>query len=281
MTAQHPNHSPPSFWRNLTQAIIKASATVGTWLHNQYHAIDPAFRTHLREAPLLGLTLLAAGQTPTGPIADDGHRLVVFVHGLAGHRGNFIPMQKYFGWMGRTQTISVGFPSSTSIPIMANHLRESIARFVEENHLPPEKGIDIVAHSMGGIVTRLALQDPSFAKHIHTVITLATPHKGTQLARYIDTLKIKELRPSSDLLQELNCQLPWGSDTSMPRLVCFWTPKDLILLPPQSAVAHGAEAVCIHDSSHLGFVLKPAVWEKILNILSPTLGNEAPTERAA
>ena len=181
--------------------------------------------------------------------------------------------------MGRTQTVSVGFPNSDSIPIMANHLQDTIARLVEDNNLPAQKGIDIVAHSMGGIITRLALQDPSFAKHIHTLVTLATPHNGTQLARYVDTVKIKELRPSSDLLQELDCQLPWGSNSSMPRLVCFWTPKDLILLPPKSAVAQGAEEVCIHDSSHLGFVLKPAVWGKILRLLSPVLLDEAPKEK--
>lgn len=273
--------SQNSFWNTLGNSLLNAATVTGSWLEARYRNIDPEFRTHLGEAPFLALTLLAPDQTPTYTLKDDGHRLIVFVHGLAGHRGNFLPMQKYFAWMGRTQTVSVGFPNTDSIQEMANHLRQTIKRLAEENDLPNQKGIDIVAHSMGGIVTRLALQDPEFASQIHTFITLATPHNGTQLARYVDTLKIKELRPSSDLLRELDCQLPWGSDSNMPRLICFWTPTDLILLPPESAIADGAEDICLPESSHLGFILKPSVWDKLLRILTPYLLEESPKKRAA
>jgi len=124
---------------------------------------------------------------------------------------------------------------------------------------------------MGGIITRLVLQDPEIASRVHTLITLATPHNGTQLARYMDTRKIRALQPNSMLLSDLNRQLPWGSNPQMPRLICFWTPKDLVLLPPRSAVVEGAEEVCVPESSHLGFILKPKVWESIFRLLTPHL----------
>jgi triacylglycerol esterase/lipase EstA (alpha/beta hydrolase family) len=206
--------------------------------------------------------------------------LIIFVHGLAGHRGNFLPMQSYFSWMGRSRSISIGFPNRNSIEEMADHLQRTIERLARENQLPADNSIDIVAHSMGGIITRLALQDPQIAARIHTVITLATPHNGTQLARYLDTLTLRALRPSSKLLNDLSCQLPWGKDPHMPRLICFWTPKDLILLPPQSAVVEGAQAVCVPESTHLGFVLKPAVWELIYRLLTPKLLETSSAEGA-
>ena len=260
-----------SFWVRFGGSLLRAGVASRSWARTRYEAIAPEFRTQIGETPLLALSALAPGQMPTHTVRDDGHRLIVFVHGLAGHRGNFLPMQCYFRWMGRSRTVSVGFPNRNSIEEMAEHLRSTIERLARENRLPKEKSIDIVAHSMGGLITRLALKDPEIASRVHTVITLATPHNGTQLARYLDTLKLRALQPSSQLLRELRCQLPWGSDPLMPRLICFWTPKDLVLLPPRSAVVEGAEEVCIPESTHLGFMLKPTVWELIFRILTPNL----------
>jgi triacylglycerol esterase/lipase EstA (alpha/beta hydrolase family) len=259
-----------SFWSRLGGSLLRAGTASFSWAKDRYEGIAPEFRTHLGEAPLLALTLLAPGKTPKLSLPDDGQRLVVFVHGLAGHRGNFLPMQSYFGWLGRSRTVSIGFPNRNSIEEMAEHLATSIEALARENQLEG-KSIDIVAHSMGGIITRLALRDPELASRIHTVITLATPHHGTQLARYLDTMKVRELQPGSKLLGELSCQLPWGRDPLMPRLICFWTPKDLVLLPPRSAVVDGAEEVCVPESTHLGFMLKPVVWEQVFRILTPEL----------
>ena len=260
-----------SFWTRLRGSLFRGGSATRSWAKERIESIAPEFRAQLGETPLLALTLLAPSRTPTTIVQDEGRRLIVFVHGLAGHRGNFLPMQTYFRWMGRPASVSIGFPTRNSIKEMAEHLKRTIEDLVRDNQLPADKCIDIVAHSMGGIITRLALQDPQVAARIHTVITLATPHHGTQLARYLDTLKVRELQPNSDLLTELSCQLPWGTDTQMPRLICYWTPKDLMLLPPRSAVVEGAEAVCVPESTHLGFILKPVVWESIFRTLTPDL----------
>ena len=253
------------------QSLLNAGSAAFGWAKRSYEGIAPEFRTHLGETPLLALTLLAPGKTPSRPLPPDGHRLIVFVHGLGGHRGNFVPMQTYFKWMGRSRSVSVGFPDRSSIEAMAEHLKRTIEELARDNQLAADNSIDIVAHSMGGIISRLALQDPAIAARVHSLVTLATPHHGTQLARYLDTTKIRALQPRSALLNELSSQLPWGSRPGMPRLLCFWTPQDLILLPPESAVVEGARAICVPESTHLGFVLKPRVWEQIYHLLTPKL----------
>ncbi|GAB3946143.1 hypothetical protein GCM10028805_16160 [Spirosoma harenae] len=43
---------------------------------------------------------------------------------------------------------------------------------------------DVVGHSMGGILARLYLQNAAYLDDIHKLITLNTPHSGTQLADY-------------------------------------------------------------------------------------------------
>jgi len=261
--------TPQPFWQQAGSTCVKSGTMVGAYLQKKYRMIDPSLRTYLGDSSLLALSFLSSRKTPDKTLSEDGRRLIIFVHGLGGHRGNFLPMQKYFSWKGRTKTLSIGFPDTTSIEVMAAHLKRTLVSLVADENVNLDKGVDLVTHSMGGIVARLALEDVSFAAHIHTLVTLATPHEGTHLARYIHSMKIKELRPESELLRRLSKQMPFHKNPHLPRLICFWTPKDLILLPPQSAIAPGAESVCIPDASHLGFLVKPKIWDKIFECLAP------------
>lgn len=45
--------------------------------------------------------------------------------------------------------------------------------------------VDYVAHSMGGILGRLYLQRPTYRQDIHKLITLNTPHSGSQMANFL------------------------------------------------------------------------------------------------
>ncbi|MEE2960500.1 MAG: alpha/beta fold hydrolase [Myxococcota bacterium] len=240
----------------------------GRWLNRAYHAVDPALRRHLAEVPLLGGTLLASGKTPSLKLIDDRYRAVIFIHGFGGHRGNFIPMETYFRCLGRKRVLSLGFEDKSSMEVMAWELRRIVKTVLEENVFSMERPIDIVAHSMGGILARVALETPEFAGKINHLITLATPHSGTELARYLHTKKAQSLRPNSHLLNGLNRQLPWASNENFPTLTCFWTPQDMVLLPPESACVSGVKNIACPGCTHLGFLLKPQVWEAVYQQLS-------------
>lgn len=49
--------------------------------------------------------------------------------------------------------------------------------------------VDVVSHSMGGVLTRTYLQSDYYDNDIHRMITMATPHSGTQSANLIYSLK--------------------------------------------------------------------------------------------
>ena len=189
-------------------------------------------------------------------------RWVIFVHGFGGHRGNFLPMRSYFHWRGQTATVSVGFRQNQSIESMAEELRGLLWRWIEEApsaHLT----FDLVGHSMGGILCRLVLEDPELAQHIRHIITLATPHRGTLLARFLDTAKTQQLRPDSALLQQLAAQEPWQNSPSVPSITCFWSPDDLIVMPADSALIEGATNECRPGTTHLGFLVQPSMWQEV------------------
>ncbi|MFT7622892.1 MAG: triacylglycerol esterase/lipase EstA (alpha/beta hydrolase family), partial [Myxococcota bacterium] len=119
-----------------------------------YHAVDPDARRHIAQMPVLGLTLIARRNPAAVALADDGARPVLCVHGLGGHRGNFTPLRAWLHLFGRTRTYSVGFPRGTRVHQMAELLRAEIATVLRVNGLPADSQVDLVCHSMGGIVAR-------------------------------------------------------------------------------------------------------------------------------
>ncbi len=93
---------------------------------------------------------------------------------------------------------------------------------------------------MGGVVARLALEEPGVSARVATLVTLGTPHAGTHLARLGNTGRVRHLRPDSDVVKRLEAQLPWRSPV---RLVAFHSAADIVLLPHGSARVDGAENV--------------------------------------
>jgi triacylglycerol lipase len=236
---------------------------------NTVRRVDPSFRKHLREATLLGVTHLSNRISRRHDALATAERVVIFVHGYGGHRGNFLPLRSYFHWRGHTATLAVGFSDHRTIDSMAEELRTTIWRLIESSPERQAPWIDLVGHSMGGILCRVVLDDPKLAGHISNLITLATPHAGTELARFLDTEKTRQLRPNSELLQRLEQQVPWRQKTGWPRLTCFWTPDDLILLPPTTATVAGAVQRSMPGMTHLSFLVDPVAWKEIYDALAP------------
>jgi len=71
-------------------------------------------------------------------------------------------------------------------------LRASAARLVElltaVARAAPGVPIDVIAHSQGGVVSRLALEDGGPAE-VATLVTLGTPHGGADLATAVEALR--------------------------------------------------------------------------------------------
>ena len=119
---------------------------------------------------------------------------VLFVHGFGGDLGTFASMKQYL-------TASNCYPSSLNT--IANYSSSSLENFVTNAQVVPQwinvafnnarnsnfsaGKVDIVGHSMGGILTRLYLQNNyvnpnSYRNDINKLITINTPHSGSYLA---------------------------------------------------------------------------------------------------
>ncbi|MBI2893891.1 MAG: alpha/beta fold hydrolase [Deltaproteobacteria bacterium] len=249
------------------RVAARAGAQVGSAVSAAYHAVDPDVRRQIGELPLVGLTMLAPGRREVVPLADDGRNVVVFVHGLGGGPGNFWPMGLYFRLHGRSRSYAVALPAGRPIVELAEVLSTFLEDLARANDLPEGRRVDIVAHSMGGLVARAALERSEISARVATLITLGTPHEGTHLARLAVSTSLLELRRSSDLVERLREQLPWKGPPERPRLVAFWSAADTVLLPHTTGRVDGADSVEIEGASHYGYLLQPAIWAKVLSAL--------------
>lgn len=245
----------------------RAAARAGRSIADAYLAIDPDVRKHAAQLPLIGLTQLGGRLDTPAALPDDGHRPVIFVHGLQGHRNNFLAMQAFFRFAGRRRSYAITLRQGTPLQKLA----EDLARFIDEviavNRLPDHARVDIVAHSMGGIVSRLAVVDPRTAGRVATLVTLGTPHAGTHVARYASTTQTLELRPGSATLAALQGQLPWRGPPEQPRLVALWSKSDMVLLPAETGSVEGAENVEAEGFTHFAYLIHPEGWTKALAAL--------------
>jgi triacylglycerol esterase/lipase EstA (alpha/beta hydrolase family) len=249
-------------------AIGRAAAAVGRSIAGAYRAIDPDVRRHAAQLPLLGLTLLGGKrEVPVTPLPDDGHRPVIFVHGLQGHRGNFVGMQTFFRLAGRRRTYAVCLRPDAPMPELAADLERFVDEVIALNELPEGSRVDLVTHSMGGIVARLALANAATAARVATLVTLGTPHGGTHAARYAATYHTLELRPGSATLAALERQLPWRGPPEQPRLVALWSRSDMLLLPAEAGRVEGAENVEVQGFTHYSYLLHPEGWVRALKAL--------------
>ncbi|MEE2779140.1 MAG: alpha/beta fold hydrolase [Myxococcota bacterium] len=251
------------------RVLTRAAGQVGASVLSTYRTLDPDLVRHMTQLPLMGLTMLAPGARGTVErVPADGHRAVIFVHGFGGHPGNFLPMQVYFRWRGRTCAYSVAFEEVTGIQEMGDQLRAFVRHVASTPDLPEGASVDLVAHSMGGLVCRTALEDPEIARSVGKLVTLATPHRGTEMARFTQTQTSLDLRPSSELIQRLEGQLPWSSGDGVPELISLWSQSDVVLMPPQSAEVPGAHNVEVEDYTHYTFLLHPDGWRRTFDLLT-------------
>lgn len=250
------------------RGIATAAAWVGRNAAAAYRAADPDLRRHLAQLPLLGLTMLVPSKTEVEPLPDDGHRPVIFVSGLGGGPGNFLPMRLFFRLVGRSRSYTLGYDSRESLEAMASRLGDFVLEVIERNGLPAEAKVDVVAHSQGGLVARLALEEERVRSRVATLVTLGAPHSGSHLARYGATPYWRNLRPDSEVLARLARQLPWRGPPEQPRLVCLWSDADVVLLPASSARVLGAENVEVPGFTHYSYLVHPEGWRRAFAALA-------------
>jgi pimeloyl-ACP methyl ester carboxylesterase len=176
----------------------------------------------------------AEGDTPVAQQAQAGDR-VLFVHGYGYDKGtpegkncgntwgNALDYFERRGWnRGSMKTVgyytgdencdvTIGGGATTGTPI--KNLAADLAKHIHQYNTSTGKPVDIVAHSMGGLITRVALLGsakgwagfPPDALEVGDVVTLGTPHQGVIEEAQLDDTQWQSMNyPESDFMQALH-----------------------------------------------------------------------------
>ena len=140
---------------------------------------------------------VAARAVATAAVAADGRagEVVVLLHGFMANRWLLVLLANRLrrqGW----QTSLWGYPSL--MPSVLKHGERFAKRLSELDAAPGVTRIHVVAHSMGGIVTRAALCHGTPAK-FGRLVMLAPPNRGSFVATATAGLMGSVLRPVAEL----------------------------------------------------------------------------------
>jgi hypothetical protein len=143
--------------------------------------------------------------------------------------------------------------------------------------------VDVVGYSAGGVVARIWATQLGGAAHARRIVTLGSPHHGTDVAQLAAAVSggacpraCQELVPGSDLLARLPDTAPGPLWTSI------WSDADQVVTPPDSARLQGAvdvpvQAVCPDAATpHGALPTDPLVVALVIAALGPTPPRQPP-----
>lgn len=211
-------------------------------------------------AALVGAGLLypfgvaRARERPTARRAQQ--RTIVLVHGYLANRATLLPLATWLRLKRLGPVLSFDYPSSDGIERSARALKQFCREHVRGGR------IDLVCHSLGGVVARSWLQELGGARRVDRCITLSSPHRGTYGAYWVPTRVGAELRPDSPLMQRLEASRAAAAPVKFTSIVAG---SDNIVFPRVFA-AH-EELVHVPDIGHIGMLFSPRVLRAVADRL--------------
>ncbi len=215
-----------------------------------------------RSLRALRIALCVAAPCANGMAGDavkEGSR-VVLVHGIFQNGMSFTPLARKLESRGCECLVARLKPADARLGLepLAEQLKMAIEQKWGQN-----KKIHIVAHSMGGLISRYYLQNLGGHRRCQSLTTLASPHHGTVMAWCYPGKGAGQMRPGSAFLKELQS----GEERlAGMELRSFYTPMDLIILPYQSSKWRMADNQMVYAPAHPLVMFSPRAIRSIVDL---------------
>jgi hypothetical protein len=252
----------------LTPGGVRGALVEGVWM-SAHLAIYPWGLLRERHEPSERYALEGLGPAQRGLVVRDVEAAgtpILLVHGMVDNRAIFTVLKRRLRRRGFGQVFTINYSPVT------NDLRQA-ARVLalEVEALVAKTGyerIHVVGHSLGGLIARYYVQRLGGDERVHTLVTLGTPHEGTLTAHLLPVRLCRQLRPGSDLYDELAAP----AERCRTRFVAYWSDLDQMILPHDSGrLEHddlSVRNVKVHGVGHMSLPLDGQVVHEISVLLS-------------
>lgn len=195
---------------------------------------------------------------PTPRLPAPASTPVVLLHGFIDNRSVFLLLRRSLAQHGRHQVDSLNYSPltcdiRTAAELLGRHIEEICERTGSER-------VDVVGHSLGGLIARYYVQRLGGDLRVRTLVTLGTPHSGTRVVPLANAHPIvRQMRPGSAVIEELSRPTP-GCRT---QFVSFWSDLDRVMDPLETACLDHPDLtvqnVRVSGVGHLALPVHPAV----------------------
>ncbi|BDH08261.1 MULTISPECIES: esterase/lipase family protein [Streptomyces] len=241
----------PGRLASVSVTLVKATALEAAILAGHVLLYPTGLTQERRQADLPVPSGAARLPVPTGPP-------VVLLHGFIDNRSVFVLLRRSLAQHGRQRVESLNYsPLTCDIRTAAELLGRHVEEICERTG---SAQVDIVGHSLGGLIARYYAQCLGGDARVRTVVTLGTPHSGTRAVPLANAHPIvRQMRPDSPVIEELAGPAP-GCRT---RFVSFWSDLDSVMAPLEAAcVDHPdleAHNIRVSGIGHLALPVHPTV----------------------
>jgi triacylglycerol lipase len=193
--------------------------------------------------------------------------LVVLVQGYLCNRGLWWWMRSRLRATGlRVATLNLE-PPFGAIEGFAEQLHGTIEKLAEGG---AADRVVLVAHSMGGLVSRAYLRRHGTAK-VAKLVTIGSPHSGSKMTRFGYGQCAHDMMPEGAFL----CDLPDAAALHVPA-VTIWSYADELVVPVESARLEGAEDRIVPDIGHIAMVFSSTVLGLVLDEIAASVASPVP-----
>lgn len=203
-----------------------------------------------------------AGFLPLPGAHTIGPRPIILLHGYAMNRANFVPLAYRLARAGLGPILGFEYWTLGRTAAAARQL----GWFVDEVRAATGAAeVDLIGHSMGGVVARyyvtLAGGDPA----VHRLITLGSPHAGTDMSAVGVGHPGRELLTGSKLLTRLAVAPP----PSHTQITSIWSRADALVPGARQTPLPGSETVMYDDLGHVALLGSHRVARDVIERLRP------------
>src|SRR5215211_3347493 len=191
---------------------------------------------------------------------------ILLVHGFIENHAIFTVMERALRRRGFQMLTAYDYGLLThSIPRAAIRLGKTIESLVTQSGY---ERIHVIGHSLGGLITRYYVQRLGGDRCVHTLVTLGTPHHGTQLAWAAPLLPlVRQLTPNSSLIEEL----AEPAADCRTRFIAFYSDIDHLIVPSgnarldhpdlnvQNVAVNGVGHLSMPNNRRIAFVIAQAL----------------------